>query len=49
MSHFRPAGRPGIYLWLNMDGTGHGWERIPEDMDDTNSVWIVRITVDTQD
>jgi hypothetical protein len=86
------GGRPGIYLWLNWDGTGldweridlvahhdachpsepiqgttaytglvevdehhllcmydrtpNGWDRIPEEMDDTNSVWIVRVTVE---
>ncbi len=94
------GGRPGLYLWLNADGTGHdwqqidilahhnschpheqiiysedlsrqkstsytevvavddntllytydrvpnGWRRIPEDMDDTNSVWLVRSTVE---
>ncbi len=94
------AGRPGLYLWLNTDGSGqnwqqldilahhnsclpneqitysedlsrqrttsytevvavdentllymydrvpNGWRRIPEDMDDTNSVWLVRATLD---
>ena len=94
------GGRPGLYLWLNADGTGqdwqqidilahhnschpheqivysedlsrqkstsytevvavddntllytydrvpNGWRRIPEDMDDTNSVWLVRATVE---
>ena len=94
------AGRPGLYLWLNADGSGqdwqrvdilahhnachpqepitysedlsrqkttayteivavdesrllymydrapNGWRRIPEDMDDTNSVWLVRVTVE---
>ena len=94
------GGRPGLYLWLNADGSGqdwqqidilahhnschpneqivysedlsrqqttsytevvavdennllymydrapNGWRRIPEDMDDTNSVWLVRATVE---
>ena len=94
------GGRPGLYLWLNADGSGqdwqqidilahhnschpgepviysedlsrqqttaytevvavdentllymydrapNGWRRIPEEMDDTNSVWLVRATVE---
>ncbi len=94
------GGRPGLYLWLNADGSGqrwqqidilahhnschpqepivysedlsrqqttaytevvaidednllymydrapNGWHRIPEEMDDTNSVWLVRATVE---
>jgi hypothetical protein len=95
------GGRPGLNLWLNIDGTGQDWQRvdmqahhnqchpkesiapytahnhnqqtsaytevvvvndhhllyiydripngwhpIPEDMDDTNSVWLVRVTVE---
>lgn len=90
------GGRPGLYLWLNADGTAerweridiaahhdacrpeepisgasftdtssytevialddrhllyiydripHGWRRIPDDSPDTNSVWVVRVTV----
>lgn len=89
------GGRPGLYLWLNVDGTGLGWQSIdmlahhneccpgeviddpsfhttcyteilalddthllyiydripnrwdpiPEEMDDTNSVWVLRVTV----
>ncbi len=89
------GGRPGIYLWLNHDGTGltwdkfdvvanhnefvpeetiadagksssytevvvldeqhllliydripHGWSAIPADSKETNSVWVVRVTID---
>ncbi len=94
------AGRPGLYLWLNADGSGqnwqrvdvlahhnachpqepiiysddlsqqkttayteivavdenhllymydrapNGWRRIPEEMNDTNSVWLARVTVE---
>ncbi len=94
------GGRPGLYLWLNEDGSGQGWQRvdmlahhnecvpgeaipysddlkqqrtsaytevvafddqtllylydrvpnswrpIPEEMDDTNSVWLVRVTIE---
>ena len=90
------AGRPGIYVWFNADGTGtsweaidivaphnrrrpsdaidgepfkqtssyteiialdernllliydrlaNGWSPIPDDMRDTNSVWVVRLTI----
>jgi hypothetical protein len=86
------GGRPGLFLWLDREGTGqswqeidilahhnaclpgeaiqhtssytevialddhhllyiydrlaNGWHWIPEDMDDTNSVWVVRVTVE---
>ena len=86
------GGRQGLYLWLNLDGSGrewqgmdvlahhneccpderithttaytevvavddshllymydripNNWHRIPEDVDDTNSVWVVRVTVE---
>jgi hypothetical protein len=95
------GGRPGLYLWLNADGSGrtwqridmqahhnachpgeaiaihtdhnhqqqtsaytevvavdeqhflylydrvpNGWQPIPEEMDETNSVWLVRVTVE---
>ena len=89
------GGRPGIYLWLNRDGTGlnwdrfdvvanhnefvpqepitdagksssytevvaldeqhllmiydripHGWSAIPADATDTNSVWVIRVTIE---
>ena len=36
----------GTYLLCMYDRTPNGWERIPEDMDDTNSVWVVRVTVE---
>ena len=28
------------------DRVPNSWQRIPEDMDDTNSVWLVRVTVE---
>ena len=28
------------------DRAPNGWHRIPEEMDDTNSVWLVRATVE---
>jgi len=89
------GGRPGLFLWINLDGTGktwqrvdlqahhnacvpkepidkpnhtssytevvavdnthllciydripHGWERIPKESAQTNSVWVVRIGLD---
>ena len=34
------------HLLYMYDRTANGWQRIPEDMDDTNSVWVIRVTVE---
>ena len=34
------------HLLYMYDRAPNGWRRIPEDMDDTNSVWLVRATVE---
>ena len=34
------------HLLYMYDRTVNGWQRIPEDMDDTNSVWVIRVTVE---
>lgn len=34
------------HLLLIYDRVANGWQAIPEDMDDTNSVWLVRVTVE---
>ena len=34
------------HLLYMYDRTPNGWRRIPEDMDDTNSVWVTRVTVE---
>jgi hypothetical protein len=34
------------HLLYMYDRIPNNWQRIPEDMNDTNSVWVVRVTVD---
>lgn len=33
------------HLLLTYDRTPNGWDRIPDDMNDTNSLWVVRLTL----